>query len=121
MISQRKIKQRATRKDNPELKELVSALRKKGAFWQKVATIIVKPKRQSVKVNLTKIDKETKEGETVVVPGKVLGSGMLSKKINLGAVSFSENALEKMKSAKIMELIKVADAHKDGKGVKVLQ
>ncbi|MFC1685712.1 50S ribosomal protein L18e [Nanoarchaeota archaeon] len=120
MVSQTKIKDRVRKKENPEMKEVVSALRKKSAFWQEVATLLVKPKKRSIKVNLGKLDKETKAGEVVIVPGKILSSGELSHKLTLGAFSFSEKALEKMKAVKVMSLDKMADSYKDGKGVKLI-
>lgn len=120
MISQTKLKERARKKENPEVKELVDALRKKGAFWVEVATVLVKPKRQSVKVNLGKLNKETKDGEVVVVPGKILSNGELNHKLTIGAFSVSAKALEKMKSVKILSLDKMAEDYKDGKGVKIV-
>jgi len=38
-------------KENPEMQELVNTLRKKSTFWQEFATMLVRPKRKSVKVN----------------------------------------------------------------------
>jgi len=120
MISKTKIKQRARKKDNPKVKELVDSLKKKGDFWAKVATLLVKPKRKSVKVNLEKLNKETKAGEVVVVPGKVLGTGELNHKLTLGAFSLSAKAEEKMKDVKVLGLDEMAESHKDGKGVKII-
>jgi len=41
-----------------------------------------------------------KEGETVVVPGKVLNVGELTKKVEVAAFSFSQSAEEKIKKRK---------------------
>ena len=59
-----------------------------------------KPKRQRVSVNLYKLDKYSKENEAIVVPGKVLGTGEISKSINITAIDFSSGALEKLKGSK---------------------
>jgi len=48
-------------------------------------------------VNLSKIDRFTNENETVIIPGKVLGSGELSHKLTIAAYTFSKQALDKIK------------------------
>ena len=53
---------------------------------------------------LDKLDKETKEGEIVIVPGKILGKGQLNHKLTLAAFSFSSKALEKIKNSKIVQI-----------------
>ncbi len=58
-----------------------------------------KPKRSRPSVNLDKLDRIAKENESIIVPGKVLGAGRMSKKISIAAVDFSDGALEKLKSA----------------------
>ncbi len=114
------MKERMNRKENPRKKDSVNFLRKQGDFWMGVATELVKPKRQGVVVNLSRLNKETKEGEIVVVPGKVLSEGELNHKITLGAFSLSDKAKSKMKGSKIMSVEDVAKSYKDGKGVKVI-
>ena len=59
-----------------------------------------KPKRSRPSVNLSKLDRLAKENESIIVPGKVLGSGTISKKINIAAVDFSDGARSKLNSAK---------------------
>ena len=44
--------------------------------------------------------KESKEGDTIVIPGKVLSQGELTKRIKIVAFSFSERAKEKLLSSK---------------------
>jgi len=120
MISQTKIKSRARKKENPELKLLVDTLRKKGSFWQEVSVMLVRSKRQSIKVNLAKLEKETKDGDVIVVPGKILGSGIINHKLTLGALSYSLSVKDKMKKVKILSLDKMAEDYKNGKGVKII-
>ena len=74
-------------------------------------------------LNLTEIDKDSKEGDTVVVPGKVLSQGEINKKIKVVALGFSEKAREKLMKSKsdpttILEEIK---KNPDAKGVKMLR
>jgi large subunit ribosomal protein L18e len=58
------------------------------------------PARKEKKVNVSKLDKLVPSGAYVVVPGKVLGTGTLSKKLIIGAYDFSASAMEKIKRAK---------------------
>jgi len=120
MISQTKLKERTGRKDNPDRKDAVFFLRKLDPFWIDVATQLAKPRRQGVAVSIEKLDKNTKDGDVVVVPGKILSPGELGHKITLGAFSFSDKAKEKLKSAKLMTIEKMAEANRTGKGVKVI-
>lgn len=80
--------------------ELHSAARKnKAGVWEAVAERLEKPTRRRVEVNLSKINRYAKEGEMIIVPGKVLGGGFLEKKVTIAAFSFSESALEKIKAS----------------------
>ena len=118
MISKTKIKERITRKTNPSVVETLNLLRKqKSPFWIKIAGIISKPKRKSIAVNISKINKYSSDGDTIIVPGKVLGSGVLDHKITLAAVSASEEVKKKMKILKMDDIVKKSS---DGKGVKII-
>jgi large subunit ribosomal protein L18e len=58
-----------------------------------------KPKRQRISVNLYKLDRLSGNNESIVVPGKVLGTGDIKKSINITAIDFSSSAKEKLKSS----------------------
>ena len=73
-------------------------------------------------MNLEDIEKATKDGEHIVVPGKVLSNGELNKKIKITAMSFSEKAKEKLLKSKI-EISNMLDEIKknpNAKGIKIL-
>ncbi len=67
------------------------------AYLIKLST---KPKRLRPSVNLSKLDRLVKESESIIVPGKVLGSGVMNKKIKIAAIDFSASAVEKLNTAK---------------------
>ena len=46
---------------------------------------------------LNKINENTNDGETVIVPGKILGIGNLDHTVTVVALNFSESASEKLK------------------------
>lgn len=103
MISRTKIAKRAERKENPAIQELILELKKgKSPMLTRTADLLSRPSKQAVSVNIMKINKLTKEGEVVIVPGKVLGKGDLDHKITLAAAKFSESAMPKLKNAKIV-------------------
>jgi len=113
-------------KTDQHLTGLIQELKKKAtednsAMWKRIATDLAKPTRQRRIVNLYKLDKNTKEGEVVVVPGKVLGVGELNHKITVAAWSFSVSALEKIN--KIGKAIQIAELMKEnpkGKRIRIL-
>jgi len=118
MISKTTIKERLRKKTNPAIVETLSLLRKqKNPFWLKVAGLISKPKRRGIIVNLSKIEKHAKEGETIVVPGKILSSGELKKKIILAAVSSSAGTKDKVKITSIDDLVK---KNPKGEGIRII-
>ena len=84
------------------LRTLIAELRKasriyRAPAWRAVADILEKPRRRRVAVNLSKINRYAREGEMIIVPGKVLGSGYLEKNVTIAAFSFSSQALEKIR------------------------
>jgi large subunit ribosomal protein L18e len=106
---------------NPELAKLVMVLRKtKKAVYKKIADELEKPARQRAAVNLWKIDKYSKEGDIIVVPGKVLGEGELTHNVTVAAFQISKKALEN-KKAKFLSIEKLIQTNPDGKNIKILR
>ena len=89
---------------NPELIRAVKMLKKRskstGERLRKYAAEkLMKPKRRRVEVNVSRINRYTKEGETVLVPGKVLGAGVIDHPVTVAAFGFSKKAVEKIEAA----------------------
>jgi len=78
-------------------KESVSS---KAALWKRVADDLAKSTRRRRVVNVSRIARFTKPNETIVVPGKVLGSGALPHSVTVAALSFSETARKQIEDAK---------------------
>ena len=122
MISKTKVNRKLARKTSSEIVETIIATKKHKA-WLKIAHMISGPRRKQASVNLIDIDKETKEGDTVLIAGKVLGSGDVSKKIRVVALYFSEEARKKLK-AKKCEVVSVREEVKvnpKAQGIKILR
>ncbi|MGB9719093.1 MAG: 50S ribosomal protein L18e [Candidatus Anstonellales archaeon] len=112
-----------TNAENERLLSIVDVLRKEQKpFWRRVAELLAKPKRHRPEVNLRKIEKLAKEGDTIVVPGKVLGDGRLTKKVNVVAFNFSESAKKIMEEAgaKYMEIEEYYKKNKEAKDAIIL-
>lgn len=112
---------------NPELISLIRLLRKaarenKANIWRAVAEYLSKSRRRRRAVNVSRINRYTKEGDEVVVPGKVLGAGLITHPVKVAALDFSDQARQKIIKAKgkclsIPELIKL---NPKGSNVKII-
>ncbi|MBT3835740.1 50S ribosomal protein L18e [Candidatus Woesearchaeota archaeon] len=110
---------------NYELIELLKALEPKiveSPFWRRVVKDLTKSSRQRRSVNVYKIDKYAREGEMVLVPGKVLSLGEMSKKVDVAAFNFSAEAKKKIEQAngKIMTIKELLEQNPEGKKVRIL-
>ena len=116
-----KVEKQLKKKSNNELVETIIAA-KKNEKWIDVARILSMPRRNSTEMNLDEIDKNSKEGEIIVIPGKVLSQGELNKKIRIVAFGFSEKAREKILKSKISisTIINEIKKNPDGKGIRIL-
>lgn len=95
--SKTKINKQAKQKQNPELVETILIAKKND--WKEVASILSGPRRLRRDLNLNQINEQTKEKDSVLIPGKVLSQGDLDKKIKIIALNFSEKAIEKIKNS----------------------
>ena len=108
---------------NIELRKLISELnKKKEKIWKRVASELARPTRQRRAVNLTRIEKNIRNGEIALVPGKVLGTGNLTKKITISAFQFSTTAKDKIKTAggNIIPIIELIKKYKKGMKVRII-
>ena len=81
---------------DPNLRMVITKLKRGGAYHSNLARLLSKPARRRAEVNLSKISRLCKDGEAIVIPGKVLGKGDLTKKVTIFAWSFSESAQKKI-------------------------
>jgi len=111
-------------KDNPVLASLIDSLcREKKPIWKRVAEELSRSRRQRAEVNLSKLDAYAEDGGTVLVPGKVLGTGVLSKKVTVAAFSFSDSAKKMIIDAggKTVSIDGLCKANPEGRGVLLLK
>ena len=114
-------------KTNPRLQRLIaelkSAARESDAdVWADVAERLEKPRSTHAEVNLGRIERYAREDETVIVPGKVLGSGALRKSVTVAAVDFSSSAETKIgQVGETMALEQAVANNPEGSNVRVIR
>ncbi len=121
-------KAKIERKTNPRTPVLIAALKEEArqneaAIWRDVAKRLEKPGRNYAQVNLSKINRYAKEGETVLIAGKVLGAGLLEKAVNVAAYNFSSTAMEKIADVggKCLTIEQILEENPKGSGIRILQ
>jgi large subunit ribosomal protein L18e len=126
MKSKTKISRQAEKKLSPEIVSTILDAKKKKK-WLEVAGVLTGSRRNKVALNLDEIgrrvDEEKVKETVIVVPGKVLGQGDLKKKLKIVALSFSEQAAEKLKKNKIdfLTIKEEIKAKPDAKNMKMLK
>lgn len=122
LISKTTLKLRARKKTNPELEEAIR-LATKNASWNKYAKILSQSTRKYSSINLKDIDNQATLGSTILVSGKVLSLGEITKKIKICSLGISEHAKEKLLKTRsewvsILEEIK---KNPKAEGIKLIQ
>lgn len=118
---------RPTGPTNPLLRNTISELRNKGYkekinFLLTVAELLEKPTRTKTEINLSKLERTCNANESVVVPGKILSSGILKKKLNVYALSFSKQAKKKIENAggKVFPITELLEKNPKGTNVRII-
>lgn len=120
MKSRTKIEQQLKTKNDKELVETVIAS-KKNPNWFRVAEVLASPRKNHKEINLEDLNKI--EGKTIVVCGKVLSQGDISKKYKIAALKFSEKAKEKLIKAgcEINSILNEIKKNPSAEGVEILK
>ncbi|MCH7756593.1 50S ribosomal protein L18e [Patescibacteria group bacterium] len=112
---------------NPLLQDLIGELKKRSNeqsvnLWKRIALDLERPTRNRRAVNLSRINRYTKENEVIVVPGKVLGSGNLNHKLTISAYQFSEQAKDKLEKngSQIVNLLDLSKEKPNGKKIRII-
>lgn len=113
-----------SRIENPVLNNAIYTLKQaykksNSHIWLAAIEYLSKSSSRRPAVNIGKVSRLTKEGDLVLVPGKILGGGTISHKVTVGAYSFSEKAYWKIQKAggNAMPLSKFIKKFPNGKGV----
>ena len=104
------------------VKDLKQASKKNEApIWSRLAKLAGKSSTSKRVVNLSRINKSTKDNDILFVPGKVLGTGNISHKITLSSFSMSVTAAKKIiqTGGSIITYSDMIKKYPTGKGVTI--
>lgn len=115
------------RDKNPLLRGMIANLEKKSRenkapIWQSLAERLNKPRRRSAAVNLHDIEKHTQAKDIVLVPGKLLSEGDITKPITIAAYTISPRAKEKVEKAggSTLSIEQLIEKNPTGKGIRII-
>jgi large subunit ribosomal protein L18e len=91
-------------KENSELVRLIVELRRtartqKAPIWASAADRLERPRHRVLPVNVGHLERLAKSDDTILVPGKLLSEGKLSKKLTVAAFAYSKDARTKIHAA----------------------
>ncbi len=115
------------KKSNPGLVALIHDLKQtarenNAPIWRDIAKRLSRPRANWAEVNLSRVERHTTKGDTVVVPGKLLGAGELSKAVKVAALQASRGAQEKVEAAggTFLGLRELVQENPTGSGVRIV-
>ena len=106
------------------INDLKAAERDTGAaIWRDIAERLEKPRRNWAETNLSKLDRYAKDGDVIIVPGKVLAAGSIEKKITVAAYAFSAAAAKGIEAAggKVLTIKDLMAENPKGSNVKIMR
>lgn len=108
---------------NPVLQETLETLENSDApVYRDVAEDLGTVNRKRPEVNLSDLERVAEDGETVVVPGKVLGSGYLTKELTVAAFKASTSARQAIEDGgEFMFIEELVDENPEGEGVRIVK
>lgn len=95
------------------------AKKENAKIWDLASEMLSRSSSVRAEVNVGKISRVANDGSIVFVPGKVLGGGIINKKVIVGAHSFSSQARKKIIEAggEAIGIEEFLNRYKDGSGV----
>jgi len=118
---------REIRATNPMIREVIIALRKAYRqyhvrLWRDLMERINTPRRKRIVVNVSRINRYTNANDIVVVPGKVLGAGIIDHPVIVAALGFSKSAKEKIEKAggRSLTIKELIAEHPSGSDIKII-
>ncbi|MGP8125229.1 MAG: 50S ribosomal protein L18e [Nitrososphaerales archaeon] len=95
----------------------------KAPIWTAAAKLLARPEVTRVEVNLGRVSRMAEEGQAFFIPGKVLGTGIVDKRLVVGAFSFSASARSKLEAAggSALSVEQFLKKYPNGSGVRLVQ
>jgi large subunit ribosomal protein L18e len=113
---------------NPVLRRTEVMLEKAGKkqkapIWRDASSLLSSPGKTKVEVNLGRISRVADNGQAIFVPGKVLGTGVMDRKVIVGAFAFSAQAKSKIEASggSALSVDQFLKKYPKGSGVKLVR
>jgi large subunit ribosomal protein L18e len=113
---------------NPEIVQLIRFLKKQShekdaKIWRDAAKYLAKTRQHRATVNLSRINRHTRENDIVVVPGKILGSGAIDHAVTVASLNASAKAKEKLAKAEAIyiSIPELVEKNPKGSNVKIIR
>jgi large subunit ribosomal protein L18e len=117
-----------TKTTNPELIQLIGLLKKESrekqaGIWLDIAEYLSKTRSQRISVNLSTLNRNTKRSDIVVVPGKLLGSGIIDHAITVASFGVSQKAKDKLVAAKAkyLSISELMEKNPQGANIRIIR
>ena len=118
---------KTSKKTNPVIVELINDLKKqswksKAPIWRDIAKRFERPLKNWSEVNISRIARNVKANETIIIPGKLLGTGEITIPVTVSAFNATNNALNKITKAggKFVPIKRLMTDNPKGKGVRII-
>ncbi|MFA4946694.1 MAG: 50S ribosomal protein L18e [Candidatus Micrarchaeia archaeon] len=93
----------------------------KSGLWTRISLELSKPTRSRCEMNLARLNRITKAGETVAFAGKLLGVGALDHELTIAAFKASASIKGKIGASKLMTLRELAEKNPTGSGIRIVK
>lgn len=117
-----------TRKTNPRIVSLILSLKERAGLngapiWKDIAKRLETPSRNYAAVNVSKINRHSAADDVLLIPGKVLGAGLLDHPVTVAALNFSVAAEEKITDAggRCLSIEEIVEANPKGSGIRIFR
>ena len=118
---------KASKKSNQALLALIGDLRDHSrssgsALWLDIARRLESSRKNWAEPNLSHLSRHAAQEDTILVPGKVLGSGEINSGQTVAAYSFSNGARTKIEDTggRTLSIRELMEENPNGKGVRIL-
>ncbi|MGA1820164.1 MAG: 50S ribosomal protein L18e [Thermoplasmatota archaeon] len=121
------VRMASPKKTDPGLVSLISDLKKASRendapIWRDIAKRLEKPSRVWAEVNISRLALHTEKGETLIIPGKLLGAGEIDYPVTVAAFKASRGAADKITAAggSVLSISQLIQSNPKGKGVRIM-
>ncbi len=128
MIFRSEIQLKAKGRTDPNKNTLIRKLRKAAVkndsnIWALLAFEMSKSNRRRATVNISHLKRISSPGDILLIPGKVLGAGILDHGLEVAAESFSEVAQKKITDAggQCLSIEKLIETNPKGSQVRIIK